>query len=313
MYLFLGLGITWPLTFLPPHRLWCVQLVPQIWTNWRTKKTTGLPGLMMFLWALCGLPFGVYAVAQNFNIPIQVQPQIFMVLCLVAWAQILLYGKKWPAWKATLMAFVVAAVFAGVEAALILTLTPIYNAGNETPIMIVGIIAAVLLAAGLLPPYGELWKRRGRVVGINWVFLAMDWSGAFFSLMALVAQNTFDLVGGIVYIACCVLEIGIFSSHLVWLARTQKIRKAAAAEGKTFDDIFAEHEAQGTPFKFAERKSRKDKGNLEGGKRDEEAGESKGSAMSSSQAPCLERDTTLPLSDKEYESVSSGMGRVGCS
>jgi len=35
--------------------------------------------------------------------------------------------------------------------------------------MIVGIFAAVLLAAGLLPPYGELWKRRGRVIGLNWV------------------------------------------------------------------------------------------------------------------------------------------------
>lgn len=74
--------------------------------------------------------------------------------------------------------------------------------------LVVGIIASVLLAAGLLPPYGEIWKRRGRVVGINWVcssypncasssststeadmcwqiFLTMDWNGAFFSLMAL--------------------------------------------------------------------------------------------------------------------------------
>ncbi|KAG7291681.1 hypothetical protein NEMBOFW57_001700 [Staphylotrichum longicolle] len=85
----------------------------------------------------------------------------------------------------------------------------------------------------------------------------MDWSGAFFSLMALVAQNTFDVLGGILYITCCLLEIGIFSSHLIWLARTRKIRKAAAAEGKTFDDIAAEHEAQGIPFKFAERKSRR--------------------------------------------------------
>lgn len=86
---------------------------------------------------------------------------------------------------------VVAAVFAGVEAALILTLTvrvsptpwmtshqehsltrerqPIYERGNEVPVIVVGIIAAVLLAAGLLPPYGEIWKRRGRVIGINWV------------------------------------------------------------------------------------------------------------------------------------------------
>lgn len=35
--------------------------------------------------------------------------------------------------------------------------------------LVVGIVASVLLAAGLLPPYGEIWKRRGRVIGINWV------------------------------------------------------------------------------------------------------------------------------------------------
>ncbi len=46
---------------------------------------------------------------------------------------------------------------------------PIYKRGNEVPVMVVGIIAAILLAAGLLPPYGELWKRRGRVIGLNWV------------------------------------------------------------------------------------------------------------------------------------------------
>lgn len=46
---------------------------------------------------------------------------------------------------------------------------PLYNDGNELPIFIVGIVAAVLLAAGLLPPYVEIWKRRGRVVGFNWV------------------------------------------------------------------------------------------------------------------------------------------------
>ncbi|AEO54840.1 hypothetical protein MYCTH_2297920 [Thermothelomyces thermophilus ATCC 42464] len=162
--------------------------------------------------------------------------------------------SQWPAWKASLLACAVAAVFAGAEAALILTLRPLYDRGNGTPVMVVGIIAAILLAAGLLPPYGEIWKRRGRVIGINWVFLGMDCSGAFFSLMALVAQNSFDVLGGVLYIVCCVLEIGIFLSHLVWLARTRRIRKAAAAEGKTFDDVAAEHEMRGIPFKFAERK-----------------------------------------------------------
>ena len=59
--------------------------------------------------------------------------------------------------------------------------------------LVIGIAAALCLAAGLLPPYGELWKRRGRVVGINWIFLSMDCAGAFFSLMALGMLSSFLL------------------------------------------------------------------------------------------------------------------------
>jgi len=73
--------------------LWCVQLVPQVYRNYRTKSTEGLPATMMFLWALCGVPFGVYAIVQNFNIPIQIQPLCFCALCLLSWAQCLRYGR----------------------------------------------------------------------------------------------------------------------------------------------------------------------------------------------------------------------------
>lgn len=31
----------------------------------------------------------------------------------------------------------------------------------------VGVVAAILLSAGLLPPYFELWKRDGRVIGFS--------------------------------------------------------------------------------------------------------------------------------------------------
>ncbi|KAI1378873.1 PQ loop repeat-domain-containing protein [Hypoxylon crocopeplum] len=234
--------------------LWCVQTIPQIWTNWRTKKTDGLPGSMMYLWALCGVPFGTYNIVQRFNYPLQVQPQAFMALCLVNWCQILHYHRRWVLWKVLLIGVANVAVFAGVQAALIVTLQPLYDAGNGTGVLVVGIIANILLAFGLLPPYGEIWKRRGRVIGINFVFLSMDWLGAFFSLMSLAAQNSFDVLGGVLYIVCILLESGIFLSHMIWLLRTRKLRKEGALRGKTFDNILAEHEEQGLPFKFAERK-----------------------------------------------------------
>ena len=102
--------------------------------------------------------------------------------------------------------------------------------------MIVGVVAAILLAAGLLPPYFELWKRSGRVVGISFVFLAIDWLGAFFSLMGVIAQNTFDPLGGCLFIVCVVIEGGIFVSHAIWLFRTRKLRAVAKITGMDLDE-----------------------------------------------------------------------------
>lgn len=72
---------------------WCVQLCPQIWKNWRTKSTEGLPSTMMLLWGTSALPFGVYAILQNFNIPLQVQPQFFGLFCIISWAQVMHYSQ----------------------------------------------------------------------------------------------------------------------------------------------------------------------------------------------------------------------------
>lgn len=232
---------------------WCVQLVPQIYANWKHKQTDGLPSAMMLLWAISGVPFGTYAVVQHFNTPLQIQPQLFCALSLVSWVQILVYKNGWTWLKASAYGVITALVFGGVEAALILTLRPLYDRGIGYPMIIVGVIASILLAAGLLPPYHEMWKRHGRVVGISFFFLSMDWLGAFFSLMALVAQREFDVLGAVLYIVCIVLEIGIFLSHLIWLFRTRKLRAGAVADGKTFDDILQEKAAAGEQWQHTER------------------------------------------------------------
>ena len=99
--------------------LWCVQLIPQIWQNWRRKSTEGVPSWMMFLWALCAPPYGVYAIVQDFNIPVQMQPQIFTFLTLIAWSQTLIYSHRWATWKATAAGIGVGALLGGIEVMLV--------------------------------------------------------------------------------------------------------------------------------------------------------------------------------------------------
>lgn len=73
-------------------------------------------------------------------------------------------------------------------------------------------------------------------MGIDFVFLTVDWCGAFFSLMSLVAQSEFDALFGTMYALCCAIEMGMVVSHLIWRLRTRGIRKRAKTEGDTFDE-----------------------------------------------------------------------------
>lgn len=121
--------------------------------------------------------------------------------------------------------------------------------------ILVGSLAASILIIGITPPYIEIWKRRGRVVGINFVFLAIDFLGAVFSLFALVAQEHFDILGGVLYNGVIILEAGIFISHVIWLFRTRELRKRAKLEGIHFDDLPEARRWQWSPTEKNERSS----------------------------------------------------------
>ncbi|CAN6630320.1 hypothetical protein TRVA0_012S02454 [Trichomonascus vanleenenianus] len=217
---------------------WCIQLIPQVVHNYRRKDTTGLPPVMMFLWAASAVPFAVYFIVQESNIPVQVQPHVFMFFSLICWLQALYYPpRSYNRVKLGIIAAVTIAAFAGIEAGCIVPFRGLYARGITWPVTLVGIIAAILLGVGLLPPYFELYKRKGRVVGINFYFLLIDSGGALFSLFSLVAQKGhLDLLGCILYIVVLALEVGIFASQGIWLLRTRKLRKIAKEQGKDVDD-----------------------------------------------------------------------------
>jgi hypothetical protein len=46
---------------------------------------------MMLLWACAGVPLGAYNIAGDFNIALQIQPQILTVLSLITWIQCYYY------------------------------------------------------------------------------------------------------------------------------------------------------------------------------------------------------------------------------
>lgn len=47
----------------------------------------------MLLWALAGVPLGVFNITSNFNIALLIQPQILTLLSLITWIQCFYYSN----------------------------------------------------------------------------------------------------------------------------------------------------------------------------------------------------------------------------
>jgi len=144
-------------------------------------------------------------------------------------------------------------VCGALEFAIVYTIRPLGARGVSWPISLVGIIACIMEFCGFFPVPFEIIKRRGRLVGFDFTFLAIDWMGAFFSLMSLAAQLEFDVLFGSLYAASAIIEIAMVASHLVWRYRTRHIRRRAEEHGKIFDDSQEGQEWQSKGIDLEER------------------------------------------------------------
>jgi hypothetical protein len=70
---------------------------------------------MMMCWAVAGVPFGIYTISQSLNIPLQIQPQLFLLLALVTWGQCKYYDDGWLLRKTIVVIGGICALFAGIE------------------------------------------------------------------------------------------------------------------------------------------------------------------------------------------------------
>ena len=207
---------------------WCVQLIPQIIYNYKRKSTEGFPELMALLWCLCAPFFAIFVVIENASIPIMIQPHLFGFFCWILYIQTMYYPPVLRSKREIIIragSFLIFEII--LEVSCIIPLRKLYiDNGIKFPALIFGIIASIFLAIGLIPPYFELWKRNGRVVGINFLFLLVDFSGAIFSLASLAVDNDdLDIMGLVLYLIVAILESGIFISQFIWLIRFRLFKR----------------------------------------------------------------------------------------
>ncbi|KAK4704628.1 hypothetical protein P7C70_g1586, partial [Phenoliferia sp. Uapishka_3] len=205
---------------------------------------------------------------EDFGASIAIRiPQCFCALAAICWAQCLHYDQG----RSTKFCFLAGgsaiALAGGLETALIFgakvgTRLPFQrwvadeatgqaaeNRGNGKVTEMAGIVSAILIAAGLVPQYWEIFKFRA-VIGISLVFLVVDLSGGVFSVLSLgmrlpwrsyestgcslqfafpvFAAGKFDTIASASYGVVVILEVGVFI--LAAILNPRHARKVAEAK-----------------------------------------------------------------------------------
>jgi len=189
---------------------WSIQLIPQIIINYRRHNTIGLQRSMMLLWACAGVPLGAYNIAGDFNIALQIQPQILTVLSLITWIQCYYYDDKWSVTKCTAFVGVIGGLFGGIETGLVFALKSGIEKDRHWPVILMGVISTMLLSAGVLRHYWDIYIHR-TVRGISFIFVGIDAAGDVFSLISVFFQPKLDILGMVIYATEFVLWCGVFA------------------------------------------------------------------------------------------------------
>jgi hypothetical protein len=160
--------------------------------------------LQMMFWAWAGVPLGTYTIVNQFNIALQVQPQMLAFLSLVTWIQCYYYEHHWSVPKALAVVIPIGSLMAGIEVGLIFALREGKRNGTEWPVTLMAVLAAVLRH------YWDIYQHR-TVRGISFLFVGLDALGDLTSLISVLFQPSLDVLGLVIYGVELFLWIGVFA------------------------------------------------------------------------------------------------------
>ncbi|GAA6015590.1 hypothetical protein JCM10207_008137 [Rhodosporidiobolus poonsookiae] len=217
--------------------LWCIQLFPQVWLNFRRKTTQGLSPFLFICWMVSGASLGIYAIVENISIPIIVQPHCYGGLCAFIICQILHYDRKWKWYAAYIGGFsTYAVVCAGFEVGMVYACRFGEHHGHPGGTMFFGILSDIALGAGFLPQFYEIYKLK-EVVGISYLFLFLDSLGAVFSILSLAFKTGegIDIIALIGYVVIIAFEaaVGIVALFLNPRARRRREQETSRSPLRT--------------------------------------------------------------------------------
>lgn len=215
--------------------LWCIQLAPQIWLNFRRKTTKGLSVYLYFGWLASSVCYAPYAVFTSQNIPIIVQPQCYGSLCAIVAIQALYYDKNWSPWQGVALFGAYCALGGGWEFGIYRAMVRADQVGVKGIPMLFGILSDIFLTAAFFPQIWQIWQEK-EVVGISYLFLMLDSAGAVCSIISLGLKKSIDGVAIAGYIGVIIVEVIVLLAALYYNPNAERKRHAAEKEGDIRND-----------------------------------------------------------------------------
>lgn len=189
---------------------WCVQLLPQIWLNYRRHSAASLSPAFMLFWAGAGVPLGVYNIVASLPLALKIQPQILTCLSLVTWTQCHYYRRQWSVGRAVALGAPVACLLGGIEVGLVWAVRAGMGRGIEAPLILMAVLAAVFLALGVLEQYVAIIRHRS-AEGVSFLFCGLDALGDLTSIVAVIYGSRLNVTGLVAYAVELALWMGVFT------------------------------------------------------------------------------------------------------
>ncbi|PVG04684.1 hypothetical protein CPB86DRAFT_803460 [Serendipita vermifera] len=204
-----------------------------------------------FIWAVSAAFLGVYAIVQNINIPIIVQPQTFGALAAISWIQCLYYdGKRSKTFCFGLFA-VFTILFAGFEVSMTFAARAAVKHGEYAFLRFFGVFSGVLICLALIPQFIEIYRIK-QVQGISLTFMAVDISGGVFSILSLVFKKEMDWIAAVTYLGVVVLDSAIVVLAFIL---NRKVKDAQEPPGSQESQTMSSSRTSEATSGFLEEKS----------------------------------------------------------